>query len=444
MKTTSLTTLAVLACSLAALAAPNDMDPAARQLQIYPKNLARHHVGSNLFIFNATNQTFTPTEAAAAWLDDDVTTGWPVMAGKQHYLLALAEPQLLTNFAVSTRPAAGTVTLYAGDEATVPGSKSWSVVARDIPLDSINHKKLAKPFSRFAKYLLIETDIADPGPVFSLYVYGDRPAVAYQLRKRDTAVDTKSIFGPYLNNQTSLSVSALYSRARVTYATAPDGFLAWQKAIDDNPESSLALSASTNNSGAVVKFDSKRSITRVALLTDGNSKGRLDFFVVPQLPGETAAPGSEVVQVSNPASAPAARPMLSQAASLNGLTPTVSVVLDGMNPRSSIDFPATEGSALLVRWTPDNGTDTVAIRELNTFSDLSLGAYELAMTPEAVAELGADPSKDGKSFKEFKGGKELAPVAAPPSGPYLPGALGFPPNITGRSRPVSNPRPLSQ
>src|SRR5947199_3385446 len=104
----SLVPLAILATSIAAFAAPKEVEPAAKALQVYPKNLARQHLGANLFLFNAAAQTYATTEAAAAWLDDDVTTGWPVMAGKQYYLLALPEPAVLTNFAISARPASGT------------------------------------------------------------------------------------------------------------------------------------------------------------------------------------------------------------------------------------------------------------------------------------------------------------------------------------------------
>lgn len=420
MMTKSLASLAVLTtCSAVALGAPSDSDSANRQLQIYPKNLARQHVGTNLFIFNPTSQSYAATEAAAAWLDDDVTTGWPIMAGKQHYLLSLAEPQLLTNFSLSTRPATGTVTIYASDEPAPPGAKAWTPVAKDVPLESINQKKLAKPFSRFAKYLLIETNITDPGPVYSVYVYSDRPAVAYQIQKREQSIDTKGVFGPHTNAQTSFSTAGLYSMGRVTHANSGDGYVAWQKAVDDNPESSLVLAPSTKESGMVVKFDSARSVSRLAVLSDGAPKGKLEFFIVPEAPGAAAS---------------AAQP-----APLDGLSPTATVALDGTTARSSLDFPASEGSAMLVRWTPDNGTDPIALREVAAFSDYSLADYELTPTPEAIAELGGDPTAAGNDFKDFKGDfkepiKEILPFA---QSPYLPGALGFPPNLTGRPGPAS-------
>src|SRR5882757_1530201 len=136
MKTSSLVLFATAVCSSFAFAA--EADPGTRQMQVYPKNLARQNVGSNLFLYNPTNQTYVPTEASAAWLDEDVTTGWPVLAGKQHYLLALAEPELVSNFSVSAKPSEGTVSLFAGDEPAAPGARSWAPLAQNVPFNSIN------------------------------------------------------------------------------------------------------------------------------------------------------------------------------------------------------------------------------------------------------------------------------------------------------------------
>jgi hypothetical protein len=404
--------------------------PLRETLKVYPKNLARQHLGTNLFLFNPTSQAYQPTEAAAAWLDDDVTTGWPVMAGKQHYLLTLAEPVLLSNLAVSTRPTAGTVTLYAGDEPAAPGAKSWTVVAKGIPLETINEKRLAKPFSRFAKYLLIETEIADPGPLFGLYVYGDRPAVSYELRKRDTPIDTRAVFGPYTNNPTAYSVAALYAQGTIAYANSPEGFISWQKMIDENPESGVVVAPTTDESGIVLKLDASHRLSRFAVLTGAPVAGKLDFFVAP---GAAAEAGVNA-----------------HAASLEGLTPTITMMLDGSSPRRSIDFPQVEGASVLVRWTPEKAGEAISIRELNAFNEYSLSDYELGLNPEAVTELTSaepagsrsyDSSKDGRDYKDFKGGPPVVGEFFPTRSPYLPGGLGFPPNITRRG--VSGPTPVS-
>ncbi len=412
MKTTSLVLLATTACATLALAAENA--PATQQYQVYPKNLARQHVGSNLFVFNTANQTYVPTEASAAWLDDDITTGWPVLAGKQHYLLALSEPELVSNFSVSSRPSEGNISIYAGDEPAAPGAQSWAPLAQNVPFNTVNERKLAKPFTRFAKYILIETDLADPGPLYSLYLYGEKPATIYSMREREQTIDSRAIFGQYINNQTTFNANGLYAGGTIGYANSADGSTSWQKAIDDNPETGVALAGSISDPSAVVQYGSPQSVSRVALLTDGTAKGKLEFFAIDDAAAITAT------------------------TSLEGRTPTVSMILDGSSTRSSIDFPAVNATKLAMRWTPVAPNDTLNLREIDTFSSASLDNYEVGLKSEAIAAYdasGADAGyyADGKEMKDFKDPKDPAEVAAgPPGGPYLPGALGFPPNLSGR------------
>jgi hypothetical protein len=413
---TTFATCLSIVCASSAFAADAATD--STRLQGFPKNLARQHLGSNLFVFNASNQSYVPTEAAAAWLDDDPTTGWPVMAGKQSYLLVLSEPEMLTGFAVEARPANGTISLFAGDEPTAPGSASWKTLARDVSFDAVNNKKLTKGLSHFAKYLLIQTDIADPGPIYGLEVYGDKSSVAYSLRKREQPIDARAIFGQYVNNQTDFNLAALYSGARVTSANSNAGYVGWQRAIDDNPETAVSLSGTTTESGAVISYGETRSISRISVVTDAGVKGKLDFFA---------------------SAAPTATEGPQTAAPLSAATPTVSVVLDGSNPRASIDFPSVQAAQLAVRWTPVVPTESVNIREIATFNGTTLNDYEVSLAPEAIAESPGDvamkskydASKDGKDIIDPK--KNPEPVALGPGGsPYLPGSLGFPPNPTAR------------
>ncbi|HYR57299.1 MAG TPA: hypothetical protein VEO95_01670 [Chthoniobacteraceae bacterium] len=404
-----LATLFSMAITSFAFAAEDD----SKQLQAYPKNLARQHLGSNLFLFNPTNQTYVPTEAAAAWLDDDATTGWPIMAGKQNYLLVLSEPELLTSFSISARPATGTISLFAGDEPTAPGSPAWKTLAKDVPFESVNNKRIGKPLDHFAKYLLIQTDIADPGPLYGLYVFGDKPAVDYSLRKREQPIDAHAIFGQYVNNQTDFNLGGLYSGARVTQANPGAGYASWQRAIDDNPETAVTLAPSTNESSAVISFGQPRTISRISLLADTGAKGKLDFFAMKE---------------------PAATPGPHAAAAPLSAAPTVSIVLDGTNPRSSIDFPAVQASELAIRWSPVNPADHLNVREIAAFNGATLNDYEVGLSPAAIAERPSGSersSSEGKDYKDAK--KNPQPLALGPNpSPYLPGALGFPPTPTLR------------
>lgn len=416
MKSKTIVSFASILCTSIAFAA--DGGKSSSQLELYPKNLARQHVGSNLFIFNPTSQTFIPTEAAAAWLDDDVSTGWPIMAGTQHYLLALSEPEMITNFSVSTRPTTGTFTVYVGDEPAPPSAKSWTVVARDLPLEAINEKRVARPFSKLAKYVLIETDIADPGPMFSLYVYGSKPAVSYDLRQRTLPIDTTAIFGQHVNSQTTFNQGGLYAKGRVDYANSPDGFTAWQRAIDDNPDSALKVLPSTNESGAVIRLDGNQTLSRVSLLANQNAKGKLDIYALPEA---AAADAGKPVDVS-------------------GKTPTVSMIFDGSSSRSNMDFPAVSAAAVAVRWTPVSPSDAFSLREFASFSGITLANYEVSLNPAAVAaydSVGYEDYRTNTDGKEVLGpdGKDAKEVALAPPSPYLPGALGFPPNLDRRRIP---------
>ena len=264
-----------------AFAASNDDQTAAKQLEIYPKNLARHNVGTNIFVFNPTNQNYVPTEAAAAWLDDDVATGWPPLPGKNYYLVTLSEPQLMTNLAISTKAGTtGTVTISAGDEPAPPSAKSWTVLAKDLSVDAINNKKLGKPFSRFAKYLLIETNVADPSPWYSIYVYGEKPGYRLSYRRSATnPIDTKSIFGPFVNNQTVFNLSSLYANSTVVYSNMDASATDLQKSIDDNPESSITIAPSKDQPGLVIRYGEPRQIQRLSVMADPSAKGRLDFYL---------------------------------------------------------------------------------------------------------------------------------------------------------------------
>ena len=295
----------------------------------------------------------------------------------------------------------------------VPGSKSWTPLAQNIPFNSINEKKLEHPFTRFAKYILIETDLSNPGPIYSLYLWGQKPASIYELRPREQAIDAHAIFGQY-NDKTAFNANGLYTQSVMSFASSPDGSLSWQKAIDDNPETGVAISGTTNEPGAVIKYGTAQSISRVALLTDSDAKGKLDFFAMDDTATTT---------------------------SLEGRTPTVTLVLDGSSTRSSIDFPAVNASQLAVRWTPDTAGSTVTIRELASFGSESLNDYEVGLKPDAVAayDPGARSNGSGKDAKEIAEGPN-DPSKDPPvvaegfqgGSPYLPGALGFPPNINTR------------
>jgi hypothetical protein len=391
-------------------------------------------------LYDAAGAKYVATEAAAAWLDDDVATGWPALAGKQHYLVQFAEPQLVTNLELSAKTAGGTVSIFTGDRDAAPGDSAWTLVAKDVPVEAINNQKLARPINKYAKYLLIETNIAEPGPIYSLHVYGERSAASTAILNRPQAIDVKTVLGDFVNNQTAFNMAGIYAKGRVTYANAAGSSTAWQRAIDDDPETLTAIKPTTGEAGMVVRFDGMHPFSRLSLFTNPNARGKVDIFLLSEAPQDGAP------------------------VSLQGISPSLTLTFDGTSPRTSADFAETKAAAMALRWTPDSGEAALALREVNIFADLSLSDYEVAGAPAAVAqgpggeEAGRGTGKslsDGKSLADGKSlgdgkspilagpgrgidnkGTSLPPVGLGPRPGFLPGSLGFPP--TFGPDPVSN------
>ena len=421
MKATA--TFALLVASSAAVLAE---DPVSPPLQSVPKNLARQHYASNLSIFDAANGRYVATEAAAAWLDDDVATGWPALAGKQHYLLQFTESHLMNGFELSAKASAGTVTIYTGEQAAAPGDASWAVVAKDVPFQNLNHKKLSANLNQTARYVLIETNIAEPGPIYSLYVYGEKSAATESIVKRVQPVDLRTVAGEFVNNQTAFNLTSIYGKSLVTYANAGGGAGSWQRAIDDHADTFVAVKPTTTEAGLVASIDGSHPISRMSILADPATAGTVDVFLIPE-----GAQGNKAV-------------------SLEGRAPSASLVLDGTTGRASADVADVAAQSVLLRWTPKTAGAELQLRELNTFGDLSLADYEVAGLPPTIAQgPGAgdgtgterDNKGDGKTLApvgqgpetaDFKGGsgkEALPPVAAGPGNGFRPGSLGFPPNL---------------
>jgi len=445
MKQPALVTILATACSTVAFAAPPDSG--SRSIyQGYPKNIARQHYSSTLMVFDANAQSYSSTEAAAAWLDDDVATVWPALAGKQHYLLQFAEPQMITNFELSTKTANGTVSLYTGDRDAVPGDKAWSLIAKDVPVESLNNQKLPRPINKYAKYLLVETNIAEPAPIYSFNVFGERSASSTAIVVRTQPADVKALLGDFVNNQTAFNVAGIYAKGAVTFSNASGSENSWQRAIDDDSSTFASMKPSKSESGLIVRFDGTRPVTRLSVLTNSKVRGKVDIFLLSEAPPNTIP------------------------VSLDGLTPSVTLAFDGTSARGSADFAETKAAAMAFRWSPDGGDAAFAVREVNAFADLALIDTEVASAPIAIAqgptESGQGDTRDrslsdgksladGKSFADGKAPIALGPgrpidykglsdpptVAAGPGG-YLPGNLGFPPFL-GVPRPTipNNPPP---
>ena len=378
---------------------------------VIPKNLARQHYGAQLQVFDTSAHRFVATEASAAWLDDDIATGRPILAGRQHYLLQLSQSQFLTNFALSAHSLEGTVNIYVSDEPAAPGDAKWLPAVKDVSLANLNNKKLPSLLNKTARYLLLETNVTEPSPIYSLYLYGTKAAATESIAKRPEPIDAQKVAGEFVNSPTAFNLSSIYAGARVTFSNTASGASTWERAIDDNPASAIQIKPGSADAGVVVTFDRSYPISRVALLSDTAAKGKADIYLL------------------------AEAPQSNRTVSVDGLKPVATLTFDGNSDRASADIGETPAFAMAIRWTPETSESVLPIREANAFANLSLAEYEM-ITDRNLADgkSMADgkelaPIGEGKEAIDLKGGTPLDPIAAGPGTGFRPGGLGFPPNI---------------
>lgn len=289
--------------------------------------------------------------------------------------------------------------------------------------------------------MLIQTDIAEPAPIYSVNVFGERSAASTSIVPRPAPVDVKQLLGDYVNNQTAFNMAGIYANGTVSYTNSATSEKSWQQAIDDDPESLVSVNASTAESGMVVRFDGAHPFTRLSLLTNSKTRGKVDIFLLSEAPQQTTP------------------------VSLEGVNPSVTLTFDGTSQRAFADFAETRATALALRWTPESGDAPLALREINIFGDISLTTHEVTGAPIAVAQGPNGDSEgtslaDGKSMADGKApiaqgpkdrnldfkGTSAPPIAAGPGRGFDPGAIGFPP-LLGIPRqgltPPQTPTPIS-
>lgn len=83
---------------------------------------------------------------------------------------------------------------------------------------------------------------------------------------------------------------------------------------------------------------------------------------------------------------------------------------------------------MILRWTPETPGQKIAIREINSFGDLSLNDYELGSDLSAVGEQ-PDASKGDPADAKDKQAPEPVGELLPGKDPFVPAGPGFPPNL---------------
>jgi hypothetical protein len=204
-----------------------------------------------------------------------------------------------------------------------------------------------------------------------------------------------------------------HAKARALYVSSGNDLKLANSMIDDQVATSFGFSVEDKSPTAVIDLGKVCTVRRLSAVYSARP-GSIDFYVMQSLPGTDRDNSASTVKLDSNA--------------LAGLKRVGSVIDDGTQGSASIDFPATSGRYVMLRWIPaahDNNAFTVA--EVSAFGAgggsllASNGNFSSNQTT-SERTIAAD-SKDIADSKDVSDSKDI-----PEEGPKPP-AEGPPPRL---------------
>jgi hypothetical protein len=407
------------------------------QAPAYPENVARYHFGADVSAIpgkGAATLTLSSNgedrnTSEAALLCDDPTTGYQLPAGKSSILVSLANIENIQSISLLNDGTKGTLSIAVSNADVPANSPEWrEVETRKMSSGPVE----ANVGPGEAKYVRLSFDVSEPGRVAAFGVYAT-PAVSdfTMPRPRKMTFDNTSASFALINyNYTDLHV-----RARALYASSGDLKQA-NKMIDDQPGSIYQFAANDATPTAVIDLGRERALSRISAIY-ADQAGSMDFYVLDKIPVEAAGDQSAVQQIANSSqSGDLPGTLKLSEKTLAGMKAVGSVVSTGKG-RGSIDFPATKGRYVMLKWHP-------ATISGGSFSVAQVAAFGNTLRNRTAQDAGRPQSAsgnndrsgdskdvaDGKSILDNKDIPAEGPAEEQPPGEGPPPALPDVPPFT--------------
>lgn len=407
------------------------------QSPAYPENLARYHLGADV---KATPQSHpianlqlsTNSEdrnaAEAALLCDDPTVGYSLSKGTTTILVSLPKIENVGSLAFLNQGAKGSLTIATSSAKLPANSPQWHQIMEQ-PLGSNLVKSDIGPGE--AKYIRLTFNVSEAGRIAGFGVYSSPRVSDFTApRARKLAVQDKSDSFALI----SYNLTDIHAKGRALYVSSGADVKQANNMIDDQLATQYSFAPNDAAPTAVIDLGKSCSLRRLSAVYPPRA-GHMEFYVLQSLPS-AAAPANATpdnkIPAPTPENAPAAL-QLDDAAFAN-MKPVGSANDDGHQGRASVDFPATSGRYVMVRWTPATPNEgDFSLAEIGAFGRESQNTLLAANTqtpgrdiPEADAQTEATDGKtmlDGKTLIDTKdipaeGPEPESPAEGPP--PSLP------------------------
>jgi hypothetical protein len=229
------------------------------------------------------------------------------------------------------------------------------------------------------------------------------------------AVETAPAIKSSLSPQASFALINYNVRTqpRALYVSSGADLKVANNMIDDQAATSFVFSPTDNSPVAIIDLGKAATVRRLSAVYSPRATA-IDFYVLPTLPGVDSDGTLKLSEKT-----------------FSNLKSVASAIDDGTQGNASVDFPATSGRYLMVRWSPASRSDTAfTVAEVSAFSP-SRGNLLASNRDFSSAQTNVD-SKDVADSKDVGESKDLPEVAAGPpdvaEGPPPP--LAPPPPFT--------------
>jgi hypothetical protein len=222
-------------------------------------------------------------------------------------------------------------------------------------------------------------------------------------------VTSKSKLGPQASF--ALINYNVRTQARALYVSSGADLNLANNMIDDQAATSFVFSPTDNSPVAVIDLGKVATVRRLSAVYSPRATS-IDFYVLPTLPGSDSDGALKLDEKT-----------------FSNFKSVASAIDDGTQGRATVDFPATSGRYVMVRWSPASHSDTAfTVAEVSAFSP-SRGNLLASNRDFSSAQTTADSKDvvDSKDVGESKDQPEVAP-APPAEGPPPP--LAPPPPFT--------------
>jgi hypothetical protein len=274
-------------------------------------------------------------------------------------------------------------------------------------------RTFATPFARLSGCLLLSVSSAFASDIVLQKV----PAVAEQA-----STVSKSNLSPQASF--ALINYNVRTKARALYVSSGNDLALAANMIDNEAATSFGFSPSDNSPVTIIDLGKVSTVRRLSAVYTPRATA-IDFYVLQSVPGVDGDNSPSALKIDDK--------------TLAKMKAVGSVIDDGTQGRASIDFPATSGRYVMVRWTPAAHSDTAfTVAEVSAFSPSS--GNLLASNRDFSTARTTSDSKDIADSKDVGESKDLPDVGPNPPAEGPPPPLQGPPpfNFIPQLTPVSD------